>query len=158
MSDKLINQKNNENNYLTKKEEEIENEKNGYINQKEEIEKIKTNDEEKTKNENGQNLLNGKDNKKSNKNEETNETMETSIQNESCCQKNEEKEININLIKLFHSIHIMKKLFENLNKKRKFIMIRYNKELQNKLGINIHDYKKISGKYKIDGTNGFGKE
>ena len=57
MSDKLINQKNNENNYLTKKEEEIENEKNGYINQKEEIEKIKTNDEEKTKNENGQNLL-----------------------------------------------------------------------------------------------------
>ena len=37
-------------------------------------------------------------------------------------------------------------------------MIIYNKKLQNIFGVNIENYKKISGKYKIIDNNGFGKE
>ena len=37
-------------------------------------------------------------------------------------------------------------------------MIKYNKDIQNLLEINIHDYRKMSGKYKINGINGKGKE
>ena len=37
-------------------------------------------------------------------------------------------------------------------------MIFYNKELQNILFVDIEDYKKISGKYKIIDKNGKGRE
>ena len=45
-----------------------------------------------------------------------------------------------------------------LEGKQKLNMIIYNKHLQNKFGIDIEDYKEISGKYKIDGKNGIRKE
>ena len=45
-----------------------------------------------------------------------------------------------------------------LYEKQKLNMIIYNKRLQNILGVDIGDYKKISGKYKIIDKNGFGKE
>ena len=34
----------------------------------------------------------------------------------------------------------------------------YNRELKNILEVNIENYKKMTGKYKIDGKNGEGKE
>ena len=37
-------------------------------------------------------------------------------------------------------------------------MIMYNKELQKKLDVDIVEYKKLSGKYKIGEKNGKGKE
>ena len=44
---------------------------------------------------------------------------------------------------------LLKVVFSFLNEKRKLNMIIYNKELQKKLDVNIEEYKKISGKYKI---------
>ena len=37
-------------------------------------------------------------------------------------------------------------------------LIIYNKQLQNIIGVDIEDYKKASGKYKIAEKNGKGKE
>ena len=37
-------------------------------------------------------------------------------------------------------------------------MLNYNKELQKLLNININDYQNMSGKHKIGGKNGIGKE
>ena len=37
-------------------------------------------------------------------------------------------------------------------------LIMYNKQLQKIIGVNIEDYKIISGKYKISEKNGKGKE
>ena len=62
---------------------------------------------------------------------------------------------NINSIK---SPYILKKVFSFIDEKRKLNMIIYNKELQKKLGIDIEEYKKKSGKYKIGEKNGKGKE
>ena len=56
------------------------------------------------------------------------------------------------------SSYIIKEVFSFLSKKQKLNMIIYNKNLQNIFGVNIEDYKKISGKYKIIDKNGFGKE
>ena len=36
--------------------------------------------------------------------------------------------------------------------------IKYNKHIQKLLGININNYKQLSGKYKIGGINSYGKE
>ena len=63
--------------------------------------------------------------------------------------------INIKDIK---SSFITKELFSFLSGKQKLNIIRYNKKLQKMLLIDIRDYKKISGKYKIDGKNGKGSE
>ena len=65
---------------------------------------------------------------------------------------------HINSIKKIRSIYIIKKLFSNLTLKKKYYLIRYSKDIQNKLEINIQDYKKVSGRYKINGINGEGKE
>ena len=56
------------------------------------------------------------------------------------------------------SSYIIKEVFSFLYEKQKLNMIIYNKQLQNIFGVNIEDYKKISGKYKIIEKNGFGKE
>jgi len=42
--------------------------------------------------------------------------------------------------------------------KTKLCLVKYNKKLQNNLGLKIEDYKKLSGKYVIKDTNGNGKE
>ena len=69
--------------------------------------------------------------------------------------ENNKYKININDIK---SSFIIKIIFSLLSEKQKLNMIMYNKELQMKVSININDYKKISGKYKIGGKNGKVKE
>ena len=65
------------------------------------------------------------------------------------------KAINIEDIK---SSYIIKEIFLLLNQKQKLNMIIYNKQLQNIFEVNIEDYKKISGKYKIIEKNSQGKE
>jgi len=56
------------------------------------------------------------------------------------------------------SSYIIKRVFSFLNEKQKLNMIIYNKELPKICLVDIKDYQKISGKYKIDGRNGKGKE
>ena len=64
----------------------------------------------------------------------------------------------IKIIEDIKSSYIIKEVFSFLSKKQKLNMIIYNKRLQNILGVDIEDYKKISGKYKIGEKNGIGKE
>ena len=64
----------------------------------------------------------------------------------------------INLKSSVKSIYILRYILSFIPEKRKLNIIIYNKELQNKLGINIEYYKKISGKFKISKRNRFGKE
>ena len=63
-----------------------------------------------------------------------------------------------NLQKKIKSYYIMKKIFSFITIKNKFKLIIYNKEFQKKLKIDIEDYKKESGKYKIGEKNGKGIE
>jgi len=58
-------------------------------------------------------------------------------------------------IKSFYNLN---EIFSFLDQKKKLKMIIYNKQLQRMLGVNIQDYKKLSGKYKISGKNGNVKE
>ena len=56
------------------------------------------------------------------------------------------------------SSYIIKQIFLYLKEEQKFNLVTYNKQLQKKIGIDIEDYKTISGKYKIGERNGKGKE
>ena len=58
-------------------------------------------------------------------------------------------------IKSFHNLN---EVFSFVGQKKKLKMIIYNKQLQKMFGVNIQDYKKLSGKYKIVGKNGKVKE
>ena len=69
--------------------------------------------------------------------------------------KKMKSKINISNIK---SSYILMEIFSYINKKRIYNIIIYNKTLQNRILIDIEDYKKISGKYKIGKKNGHGKE
>ena len=64
----------------------------------------------------------------------------------------------IKLLKAVKSIYITRQIFSFLYENRKLILISHNKKYQNKLEINIENYKIISGKYKIAEKNGKGKE
>ena len=64
----------------------------------------------------------------------------------------------IKYIKDIKSQYNIKGIFSFLNEKQKCNMIIYNKQLQNNFGINIENFKKVSGKYKIVEKNGKGKE
>ena len=70
-----------------------------------------------------------------------------------------DKNINssINSEKSIKSVHIFKEIFSFLEKKTLFNIINYNKQWQYFLKINIDDYKKLSGKYKIGKKDGRGK-
>jgi len=61
---------------------------------------------------------------------------------------------DINILESIKSLHMINEIFSFLNIKKKLDIINYNKQLQEKLGIDIEEYKKISGKYKIGGKNG----
>jgi len=65
---------------------------------------------------------------------------------------------NKNLGNDIKSFFNLNELFSFLDHRKKLNLIIYNKKLQKMLGVNIHDYKKLSGKYKILGKNGKGKE
>ena len=69
------------------------------------------------------------------------------------------KEIKSNIA--FENIKCLynrKEIFSFLYMKQKLNMIKYNKELQKEFLVNLKDFKKISGKYKIGEKNGNGKE
>ena len=70
-------------------------------------------------------------------------------------EKVEGKKSIINSIK---SPYILELVFSFLYERNKLNMIIYNKQLQKKLGVDIEDYKKTSGKYIVDEKNGKGKE
>ena len=57
---------------------------------------------------------------------------------------------NINLRREIKSSFIFDKIFSFLEQKQKLNMITYNNQLKNLLRVNFHDYKTISGRYKID--------
>ena len=56
------------------------------------------------------------------------------------------------------SNYLIQYIFSLLNEKRKFKLVKYNKNIQNKLDLNLIDYKHLSGKYIILEENGKGKE
>jgi len=68
---------------------------------------------------------------------------------ESSCEKKNE---------VIKSIYILNEVFLFINYETKLNIIKYNKNLQKQFDINLETYKKISGKYKVDGINGYGKE
>ena len=68
---------------------------------------------------------------------------------------NNKNKINIRDISSFY---IIKNIFSFLSKKQMLNMIMSNKSLQKIFLLNIKDYKKVSGKYKIGEKNGKGKE
>ena len=72
---------------------------------------------------------------------------------------NKEEKTDVNkIIYNIKSDYVLKKIFSLINIKQKLNLIIYNKQLQKKLGVDIEDYKKTSGKYKIAEKNGKGKE
>ena len=71
--------------------------------------------------------------------------------------KSEKTDVN-KIIYNIKSEYVLKDVLSFINIKQKLNLIIYNKQLQKKLGVNIEDYKKTSGKYKIAEKNGKGKE
>ena len=68
------------------------------------------------------------------------------------------KKSKIDVRKTIKSIYNLKNIFSFLSEKKKLDIIIYNKHLQNKFEININDYKRINGRYKVGERNGKGKE
>ena len=56
------------------------------------------------------------------------------------------------------SIYFLKRLFNCVDEKNKLDIIKYNKNMQNILGISLINYKTFSGRYIIYGKNGKGRE
>ena len=56
------------------------------------------------------------------------------------------------------SIYFLKLIFQNFKQKRILELVKYNKNIQNKLDININSYKAFAGRYFIGDKNGKGKE
>ena len=67
----------------------------------------------------------------------------------------DKNKVNIKNVK---SSFIIKEIFSFLCLKKKLNMIIYNKKLQKIFLVDIENYKKISGKYKIIEKNGKGRE
>ena len=64
----------------------------------------------------------------------------------------------INYLGDIKSLYIFKGIFLFVYEKQKLNLIIYNKKLQKLFEVDIEDYKKISGKYKIAEKNGKGRE
>ena len=64
----------------------------------------------------------------------------------------------VNLLNSIKSNYVCKKILSILETKIKLNLVIYNKQIKNKLGINLDDYKSISGKEIIGERNGKGKE
>jgi len=71
---------------------------------------------------------------------------------------NKEDLKNKKLLENIRSKIIINKIFINLNEKIKLKLIKYNNTLQNKININLINYKFFSGRYIIYITKGKGKE
>ena len=61
-------------------------------------------------------------------------------------------------IREIKSSFIIKIIFSFLSEKQKLNLIIYNKEFQRILSVDIKDYERISGKYKVGEKNGKGRE
>ena len=72
--------------------------------------------------------------------------------------KEEQKRSGNIILKDALSSNILNIILGYLYENKKLNIIKYNKYFQKQLSINIEYYKKISGKYKIDGINGNGEE
>jgi antitoxin component YwqK of YwqJK toxin-antitoxin module len=57
------------------------------------------------------------------------------------------------MLEKINSSFILKKIFYNLDIKKKLNLIMHNKLIQKKLGLNLIDYKRISGRYIIQENN-----
>ena len=66
--------------------------------------------------------------------------------------------LSIEPIGYIKSKYILCLIFSYTGEKIKFDMIKYNKHYQKLFSIDIKDYKKLSGKLKIGGIDGYGKE
>ena len=64
----------------------------------------------------------------------------------------------IDLRKYTKSFYVVNIIFSFLSEEKKLNLIKYNKKFQNKLGIDIHYYKELSGKELRVETNGIRKE
>ena len=71
---------------------------------------------------------------------------------------NHPNSIHVNLEVKIKSKYILKKILYNLNEEKKLYLARYNKFYSNLLGITSEQYKNLSGRIKIGGINGYGKE
>ena len=72
--------------------------------------------------------------------------------------KNKNKDGRYTLFNEIKSFYNTKIIFSFLDKKVKFDILKYNKTFQKKFGICLANYKKLSGKYKVEGINGHGEE
>ena len=57
------------------------------------------------------------------------------------------------MLKKIRSTFILKKIFNHIDNKRKLQSIVHNKKLQQKLGLNLIDFRRVSGRY-IEERNG----
>ena len=69
-----------------------------------------------------------------------------------------DKKEGMKSINSINSSYILEEVFSFLHERNKLDLIIYNKQLQEILHIDIGDFKKLSGKYKIGEKNGKGKE
>ena len=53
---------------------------------------------------------------------------------------------------------ILRNVFTYIDHRRKLNLIRFNSTIQQKIGLNIVDYRRLSGKYKIIKNNNKGRE
>ena len=65
--------------------------------------------------------------------------------------KNEENNQikSVNKFKNIKSKYILKKVFNNLERKKLFNILKYNNEIKKRINININDYKEYSEKYTL---------
>ena len=84
--------------------------------------------------------------------------MEMRIEHENLIKSTINNNKNLSPKESIKSSFILKKIFSFIYEKRKLNIIAYNKNYQILLGINIENYKISSGKIKINGINGYGKE
>ena len=84
--------------------------------------------------------------------------MSKSIESEIIPDENKRKKYNKRIIYLISSFEITKLIFTYIPENIKLNILFYNKNFQRKLGIDIEDIKKVSGRYKIVDDDGYGKE
>ena len=83
---------------------------------------------------------------------------ETMLVSESNINEKEIPNSSKSLFMSIKSIYIVKHIFSFLRDTTKLNMIIYNKNFQKKFEIDIEDYKKLKGRYKVGEKNGEAKE
>ena len=81
--------------------------------------------------------------------------MENKIKNDLNKKSKDDKALKLGDIK---SLNVYKKIFSFFDERKKLDLLKYNKNYQKKMGIKLENYKKLSGRYKLKGINGYGEE